>query len=194
MEEKLAIADEMARLLHSKHTDPNEVTACVTFLRDEDQAPHFFDYLDAVIADGRSVVRSGRTLRYYRGIRDVSQQHLKCYREDPKAMAWILGWTTRLLRYYQAGGKPLQRIKLPQQVEKTSQATKLEMGGTYTGTVKFFNSGKKYGFIIPDIGEGDVYVNASQVRGGRTLTKGDRVRFTLGEGRKGSQAKDVQPE
>ncbi len=192
VDEQLATADEIAWTLHEERTDPNEVASCVTFLRDPDQALHFFDYLDAIIAEGRSVVRSGRTLGYYREIRHACRRYLEPYRENPEAMAWILGWTARLMRYHKAGGPFLNWQRLRAQSD-ASDAGELQMGDTYTGRVKFFIP-QKYGFIVPDQGDNDVYVNHAQVRGGQILNEGDRVRFKLAPGSQGPQATDVQPE
>ena len=56
-----------------------------------------------------------------------------------------------------------------------------------SGTVKFFNSGKGYGFITPFDGTKDVFVHASALEraGIRTLNEGDRVTFILEDDRKG---------
>ncbi len=56
-----------------------------------------------------------------------------------------------------------------------------------SGTVKFFNSGKGFGFITPDEGGKDVFVHATAVEaaGMRALNEGDRVSFELEDDRKG---------
>ncbi len=60
------------------------------------------------------------------------------------------------------------------------------------GTVKWFDEGKQYGFITPDIGKKDIFVHASKVVSlDRVLEVGDRVEFEMEEGPKGPQAKDV---
>jgi CspA family cold shock protein len=61
-----------------------------------------------------------------------------------------------------------------------------------TGTVKWFNSNKGYGFIERDNGK-DVFVHYSAISGTgyRSLQEGQRVEFTVVQGDKGPQAQDV---
>lgn len=61
-----------------------------------------------------------------------------------------------------------------------------------TGTVKWFNGAKGYGFLERDAG-GDVFVHFSAILadGFRSLKEGQRVQFTLSESEKGLQAQDV---
>ena len=61
-----------------------------------------------------------------------------------------------------------------------------------TGTVKWFNRTKGYGFIEREEGE-DVFVHFSaiQMDGYKTLNEGDRVQFEITDGPKGPQAADV---
>ncbi|MEO8692056.1 MAG: cold-shock protein [Acidimicrobiales bacterium] len=63
-----------------------------------------------------------------------------------------------------------------------------------TGTVKFFNNEKGYGFISQPDG-GDVFVHFSNITGSgfRSLTEGQAVEFEIGEGRKGQEAVNVRP-
>ena len=59
-----------------------------------------------------------------------------------------------------------------------------------TGTVKWFNPEKRFGFIKPDDGP-EVFVRQSEIREGRTLAEGDRVEFTIAEDPGGPQATNV---
>ncbi len=65
---------------------------------------------------------------------------------------------------------------------------------TATGTVKWFNAEKGYGFITPDGGGTDVFVHFSAIQGAgyRTLAEGTKVRFDIEQGQKGLQAVNVQ--
>ena len=62
-----------------------------------------------------------------------------------------------------------------------------------TGTVKFFNAEKGYGFISPESGD-DVFVHYSNIQGNgyRSLEDGQRVEFDVAPGRKGDEAQNVR--
>jgi CspA family cold shock protein len=63
-----------------------------------------------------------------------------------------------------------------------------------TGTVKWFNDAKGYGFIEPAEGTKDVFVHFSALAGDghKTLAEGAKVEFDLEEGAKGPEARNVQ--
>ncbi|MCC5794631.1 MAG: cold-shock protein [Chromatiales bacterium] len=63
-----------------------------------------------------------------------------------------------------------------------------------TGTVKWFNDSKGYGFIAPSEGGADLFVHSSALRdsGLFSLTEGQAVSFEVEEGRKGLQATRIQ--
>ena len=63
-----------------------------------------------------------------------------------------------------------------------------------TGTVKFFNSEKGWGFIAPDEGGDELFVHYSSIQsnGFRTLEQGQKVEFSSEKTDRGLQAKDVK--
>tara|TARA_Y100000780_G_scaffold229574_1_gene249570 strand:+ start:76717 stop:76944 length:228 start_codon:yes stop_codon:yes gene_type:complete len=60
-----------------------------------------------------------------------------------------------------------------------------------TGTVKFFNEEKGFGFITPDDGGQDIFVHVTGIVSGGTLRDDEKVNYEVGEGRKGPCAVNV---
>ena len=64
-----------------------------------------------------------------------------------------------------------------------------------TGTVKWFNAEKGFGFIAPDDGGPDVFAHYSAIQssGFRSLEENQKVEFEVTQGQKGPQASNIQP-
>ncbi|MFC5997956.1 cold-shock protein [Quadrisphaera sp. GCM10027208] len=63
-----------------------------------------------------------------------------------------------------------------------------------TGTVKWFNADKGYGFITPDDGGADLFAHFSAIQGNgyRSLDEGQKVQYEAVQGQKGPQADNIQ--
>ncbi|GIV99559.1 MAG: hypothetical protein KatS3mg058_0963 [Roseiflexus sp.] len=108
-------ASAMALDLCAARVDPNEAQKALTYLRAQKDSKAYFAYLQAIVKNGRAVIRSNRTIEYYSNLLTASQQHLRDL--SPHDMALTLGWTIRLLRYYNAvpeeERQPLDVVHVP---------------------------------------------------------------------------------
>jgi cold shock protein len=79
-------------------------------------------------------------------------------------------------------------------VPSTALGAAKEAAVMVSGTVKWFDSNKGYGFIRPEHGE-DVFVHLSALQGSglQTLQEGQAVEFDIEQGRKGPQAANLRP-
>ncbi len=66
---------------------------------------------------------------------------------------------------------------------------------TQTGTVKWFDDGKGYGFITPDGGGKDLFAHFSEIQGSgfKSLQENQKVEFEVKQGQKGPQAAAIRP-
>ena len=64
-----------------------------------------------------------------------------------------------------------------------------------TGTVKWFNDTKGFGFITPEDGGKDLFAHFSEIQGAgfKSLSEGQRVGFVVKQGAKGPQAAEIRP-
>lgn len=64
-----------------------------------------------------------------------------------------------------------------------------------TGTVKWFNAEKGFGFISPDDGSADVFAHFSAIQGNgyKSLDENQKVEFDVAQGPKGLQAENINP-
>jgi CspA family cold shock protein len=85
---------------------------------------------------------------------------------------------------YEPLGTPIRR----------QQIIQVKHMSTITGTVKWFNESKGFGFIEREDGP-DVFVHFSAIKGDgfKTLAEGQKVEFSVSDGQKGPQADDVVP-
>ena len=139
------LAEAIARELVNREVDVNEFQKVITYVRIQATKPEgkagegFFSLLDTMVRDGRYLMRSGRTMDYYRNLQSVCKQHLTGYRtatgEQGQELVEILGWAARLMRYYNtdAGDAELvarqnQRIGSQQPIEQPTQTAPAASG------------------------------------------------------------------
>jgi cold shock protein len=69
------------------------------------------------------------------------------------------------------------------------------MSNVSTGTVKWFNETKGFGFITPESGGEDLFAHFSEIQGSgfKTLKEGQKVEFQVRRGPKGLQAAQIRP-
>ncbi len=71
----------------------------------------------------------------------------------------------------------------------------MNTSATQTGTVKWFNDSKGFGFITPDGGGEDLFAHFSEIQGNgfKSLAENQRVQFEVKRGPKGQQAASIRP-
>ena len=72
----------------------------------------------------------------------------------------------------------------------TTEST--HMADTETGTVKWFNESKGYGFITPSNGGKDLFAHIKETQDGAPLSEGQQVQFVVTQGQKGPQASSIR--
>jgi CspA family cold shock protein len=70
----------------------------------------------------------------------------------------------------------------------------MSTNSTETGTVKWFNDGKGFGFITPETGGKDLFAHFKEIRseGFKSLSEGQRVTYEVTQGQKGLQASNIR--
>lgn len=110
------IAHAIAQTLVKENTDVNELGKAVAYLCSSVQQPNatsrFFTYLKTLVSSGRQIGHSGRTTDYYRSIEKACSDYLKGV-SDAQTILQILGWVSRLMRYYKDAGVPIGEILPP---------------------------------------------------------------------------------
>ena len=107
-----AIAIELVK----SETDVNELGKAIAYLRatvsKPDAGSKFFKYIKTLLSNGRQIGHSGKTLDYYRNIDVACDRDLRNYQDDGEAMLQILGWASRLMRYYKTA--PIAELEVSQ--------------------------------------------------------------------------------
>ena len=117
-ENQWVIAHAIAQTLVKEQTDVNELGKAIAYLRNAinqnqaDANSRFFKYLKTLVANGRQIGHSGKTTDYYRSIDKACSDCLKGFQGDASTLLQILGWASRLMRYYKEAG-PIGEVVTP---------------------------------------------------------------------------------
>ena len=117
-ENQWEIAHAIAQTLVKEQTDVNELGKAIAYLRNAvnqnqaDANSRFFKYLKTLVANGRQIGHSGKTTDYYRSIDKACSDCLKGFQGDASTLLQILGWASRLMRYYKEAG-PIGEVVTP---------------------------------------------------------------------------------
>ena len=109
-ENQWGIAHAIAQTLVKEQTDVNELGKAIAYLRNAvnqnqaDANSRFFKYLKTLVSNGRQIGHSGKTTDYYRSIDKACSDCLKGFQGDASTLLQILGWASRLMRYYKEAG------------------------------------------------------------------------------------------
>jgi hypothetical protein len=134
------IAHGIALTLVKDNADVNELGKVVAYLRayvrETDATSRFFKYLDTLVSNGRQIGHSGKTTDYYRSIDKACSNYLKNI-SDAHTILQILGWVSRLMRYYKDAGIPIGEIATPAPppVESARQAEIAKASSSHNFTV-----------------------------------------------------------
>jgi len=117
-ENQWEIAHAIAQTLVKEQTDVNELGKAIAYLRNAvnqnraDATSRFFKYLKTLVGNGRQIGHSGKTTDYYRSIDKACSDCLKGFQGDASTLLQILGWASRLMRYYKEAG-PIGEVVVP---------------------------------------------------------------------------------
>jgi len=117
-ENQWEIAHAIAQTLVKEQTDVNELGKAIAYLRNavnqdrSDANSRFFKYLKTLVTNGRQIGHSGKTTDYYRSIDKACSDCLKGFQGDASTLLQILGWASRLMRYYKEAG-PIGEVVAP---------------------------------------------------------------------------------
>ena len=120
---------DQQRIEPGKDGIKSELGKTIAYLRSiqDAEGSHFFTYLQTLVKQGKSIGHSGKTIEYYACIQAACLQYLKD--EPVAALLQVLGWTKRLMQYYET--EPIGEIVVPV-AQSERQAEIVEAIGSQT--------------------------------------------------------------
>lgn len=98
--ELLEISKNIALSLHKNEIDINEFQKTLDYLKTKRNINDYYSYLALISNNGSVVIRSSRTLRYYRDIYKILLDYKEILENNSEYAHWILAWAARLVGYY----------------------------------------------------------------------------------------------
>ncbi|QLE54781.1 hypothetical protein [Nostoc sp. TCL26-01] len=149
------IAHAIALTLVKDNTDVNELGKTVAYLRSvinhPDATTRFFQYLKTLVSHGRQIGHSKRTTDYYISIDKACSNYLKNI-SNAHTILQILGWVSRLIRYYKDAGIPIGEMSIPTappvesarqaEIAKVAQSQHFQVDQIIEATVTKINGNK----------------------------------------------------
>jgi hypothetical protein len=149
------IVHAIAQTLVQRETDVNEIGKAIAYLRTIVDQPNatsrFLTYLKTLVKDGKQIGHSNKTVEYYRNIETICSQYFK-NTSDAYTVIQILGWVSRLMRYYKDAGVPIGEISVPKappvksqiqvEIAKVTQLKKFQVGDILDAKVNSISGNK----------------------------------------------------
>ncbi|MBD2194844.1 MULTISPECIES: hypothetical protein [Calothrix] len=181
------IAHAIAQILVKENTDVNELGKAVAYLRASVNQPNatsrFFQYLKTLVSNGRQIGHSGKTTDYYRSIEKACSDYLKGV-SDADTMLQILGWVSRLMRYYRDAGVPIGEIATPKalpvesarqaEIAKATNTQKFTVGQIVEATVTAIKGNKVTYEIL-----GAIKLTEKEPKKAQLLSEGQTVKVEI---------------
>ncbi|HEY9804247.1 MAG TPA: hypothetical protein V6D25_28205 [Leptolyngbyaceae cyanobacterium] len=181
------IAHAIALTLVKENTDVNELGKTVAYLRSivkqTDATSRFFKYLKTLVSNGRQIGHSKKTTDYYISIDKACSDYLKNI-SDADSILQILGWVSRLMRYYKDAGVPIGEIPTPtappaesarqMEIAKVAKSQDFKVDQILDATVTKINGNKVTYEIL-----GTIKLTEKEPKKATVLTEGHTVKVKI---------------
>lgn len=194
------IAHAIAQTLVQEHTDANEVSKAVAYLRTVvdkgDATSRFLTYLKTLVRDGKMIGHSKKTSEYYTNIETICSEYFKS-NSDVSTILQILGWVSRLMKYYNNSGVPIGEITVPTavvvesarqaEIAKVTESKEFKEGDTIDAKVTKIN-GNKVSYEILGI----IKLTQKEPKKASLLQEGQTVKVEVAELKEDGSIKKIR--